>query len=443
MRSFYLNFVFALVLFMAVPQPVGAQEPVAIVNGTTLTTEDLSLALGAPANQGAPETALPERTSNVLRELIVEWLVEEAYVKGGVTTADGKETNTKLAIAQADRARRRVLVDAYLRAKLVPQPVTQQVIDEFVRDNPDYFMQRKTFHYSELYIATPRDMLKNRLDEELRQLQVQVGIGPDRVDVLVGWLLANDVRFAHSKQWRGGEQVPRQFLNRLKMLDGQTEKVAVLETDGAVNVLVLYASYADPVNPAHIRSSIVSQLQAQEAREKQVKEIGDRLISAANVQIFDKSVEAALKPPSADGGAAKPRIVTPPQKAAWTIQFGVMLAGMFAAWAFFRRDAAAARLTVNDTALRRFSYSLATRLTVVGIFAAFLISSMGYVLFKTYAFAFSTHVAVFGLLGACFASGILLFIWKVPLLSRAASRRRWTILAIVVFAQLIPLLFSV
>ena len=112
MRPFCLNLTLTLALLMMAPQPMLAEEPVAIVNGTTLTTEDLSLALGAPANPGAPETELPERASNVLRDLIVERLVEEAYVKGGVTTADGKETNTKLAIAQADRARRRVLVDA-------------------------------------------------------------------------------------------------------------------------------------------------------------------------------------------------------------------------------------------------------------------------------------------------------------------------------------------
>jgi EpsD family peptidyl-prolyl cis-trans isomerase len=430
-------------LIVAVPQPLMAQEPLAIVNGKALTAEDLSLALGELAQQGGPQVELTERASTVLRELIIERLVEEAYAKGAVTTANGKNTNTKLAIAQADGARRRVLVESYMRAKLVPQPVTQQVIDQFVLDNPDFFTERKTFHYSELYIAPPRDLLKARLKEELRQLKGQVSIGADRVDVLVGWLLANDVRFAHSKQWRGGEQVPRELLNRLKMLDTRGEKVAVQETGGAISVLVLYASYADPVNPAHIRSSIVSQLQAQEARDKQVKDIGDRLISTANVQIFDKSVEAALKPPAAVLAAAKPQILTPAQKAAWTIQFGVALAGIFVAWAFLRQDAAAARLNVNDTALRRFSYSLAARLLVAGSFAAFLLTSMGYVLFKTNAFAFSTHVVVFGLLGACVSAGLLLCIWKVPPLSQVASRKRWSILATVVFAQLIPLVLSV
>ena len=226
MRSFCLNFVFTLMLIVAVPQPLMAQEPLAIVNGKALTAEDLSLALGELAQQGGPQVELTERASTVLRELIIERLVEEAYAKGAVTTANGKNTNTKLAIAQADGARRRV-----------PQPVTQQVIDQFVLDNPDFFTERKTFHYSELYIAPPRDLLKARLKEELRQLKGQVSIGADRVDVLVGWLLANDVRFAHSKQWRGGEQVPREPLNRLKMLDTRGEKGAVQETGGAARRL--------------------------------------------------------------------------------------------------------------------------------------------------------------------------------------------------------------
>lgn len=438
MRSFLQSLIFSFAFIFAASPPVGAEEPVAVVNGKTLTSEDLSLALGASASRVGEDTEPLERASTVLRDLIIEHLAEEAYVKGAVTTGAGKPVNSKLAIELADRARRRALVDAYLTAKLVRKPITQQDVDQFVRDNPDYFGSRKTYHYSDIYIAPRPDMLKSTLEQQLRPFDGRRDIRPEHVRELLDWLTANEVRFSHSKQWDGSEQIKPASLDLLKSLERRRGGAQIKKEKDLIQLVVLYDAYPDPISPAHVRTSIISQLQEQQAREQQIKVISDSLIGNANVQIFDKNVEAVIEPVIA--AEEKPLTINNAQKASWTIQFGLLLVWVFAGWSFFKQAENEAILTIDDSALKQFSYSLPVRLVVVISVTSFILTSAVYVLPKTDFVQFPVDVIVFGILGVCIAAGIILSIWKVPFLNWVLNKKRFTMLGAVVFAQFIPLL---
>ncbi|MFN3890312.1 MAG: hypothetical protein ACK4MV_07940 [Beijerinckiaceae bacterium] len=426
----------ALGIFLCASFIASAQTPVAIVNGRSITVDDLSVALSDLANQGVPQSELLERVPSALRDLMVERLVEEAYAKGSVTTSKGEETSTDFVMRRAERARRRLLVDTYMRAKLVPPSVSQEDVDAYVRDNPDYFRARKTWHFSELSISPPTENLKNRLLEEMKDVAGQRAIRPQRIEVLIDWLSANKFGYSHSKQWRGSEQVPRSFLDRLKQLDGQATKLSVAEAGGLVNVAVLYGSYDDPANPAHMQQTIISQVLARQAREDQIKAIGDNLIANAKVQIFEENMREALLRPGARG--LQTQFATPRQKTLWTIELALLFLAPFAAWTFFRRDPAAAGLTKQDTALRHFSHGLEARLVVAGGIVAFALAGAAYALHASGALSFTRDLMIAALAAMLITVALVVMFWKVPALARILDNR-WAPVGAVAAAQAIVL----
>lgn len=435
----HVRFAAVMLVLVFVSPFANAQDAIAIVNGKTITSEDLAISLRDLANRGRAQVEQANQAPAVLRDLIIERLVEDAYLKGSITTVRGEVTDTTLALRLADRVRRQFLVDAFMRAKIAPPLVLQEEIDRFVRDNPDYFRLRKTYHFSELSIAPPSDTLKSRLNDELRELATQRNIRPQRIEALIDWLNANKLAYTHSKQWRGSEQLSRQLLDRLKELDGLAGKVKTLEANGVVSVVVLYGAYEDPVNPEHTRQALVAQVLAPKSQQEQIKEIGDNLISAGNVEVLEKSFAGALK--RADVGGTSVRSATLKNRLSWAVQFGVILLGVFASWGFFRRDHIAAGLTMHDTPGRHFSHSLEARLIVVVIFAVFIIASAIYVLLVTNAVAFPTDATAAALVGIGVALGLILLIWKVSSLNQLFNKR-WVIIGGVTVAQLISVALS-
>lgn len=416
-----------------------AQTPVATVNGSTISVEDLSLALSDLANQGVPQNELISRAPDVLRELIIERLIEDAYARNTVRTARGEEISSDFALRRADRARRRVLADAYFRANLVPTPVSQEDVDRYVRDNPDFFRTRKTYHFSEMSIAQPNDPLKDRLVKEIGEISNLRNVRPQRIELLIDWLNANKISFSHSKQWRGSEQVPRAFLDRLKQLDNQPGKVGVAEANGLMNVVVLYGSYDDPANPAHMQQSIISQVLSRQAREDHIKSVGDDLIAGAKVEIFEDTIAEALARPGAHGPPA--RVASATQKTLWTTQLALLFLAPFAGLVFYRRDHIAAGLTMHDTPGRHFSHSAEARRFVVGAFAVLILGGAAYLFHASGAATFSRDVMITAMAALCIAAALVLLLWKAPGLS-IATRSRWAALGVLSGVQALILAFA-
>lgn len=429
----------ALVFAVCAAVAVAAQTPVAMVNGKPITIEDLSVALSDLASQGVPQNELINRVPTVLRDLMVERLIEDAYAANPVATARGEQTSSDLTLRRADRARRRVLIDSYMRAKLVPAPVSQEDVDRYVRENPDFFRARKTYHFSELSIAQPTGALKDGLAAEIRGISNLRNVRPQRIEVLIDWLNANKIGFSHSKQWRGGEQVPRTFLDRLKQLDNQPGKVGVAEANALLNVVVLYGSYDDPANPAHMQQSIISQVLSRQAREDQIKSIGDDLIASAKVQIFENNIAEALARPGAQGPQARVASVT--QKTLWTTQLALLFLAPFAGLVFYRRDHIAAGLTMQDTPGRHFSHSTEARRFVVGAFAVLILGGAAFLFHASGAVTFSRDVMIAALAAFSIAAALILLLWKAPGLS-IATRSRWAALGVLSGVQALILAFA-
>jgi EpsD family peptidyl-prolyl cis-trans isomerase len=196
------------------------------------------------------------------------------------------------AVLQAlEAARREVLARAYMeRVAEAATPPSNADIEQFYKEKPALFSERRIYQLQEFNIELPQ--------EKLPELGKRLSAAKD-TDSFADYLRNNNIHYVQNRAVRAAEQLPLEKLDEFaKMKDGQAR---VVPTPSGATVLVLAKSQLQPVDLEKAKPAIEQYLSAQRKRELVERDMKD-LRTAAKIEYLGKFAQAA--PGAASGAAA-------------------------------------------------------------------------------------------------------------------------------------------
>jgi EpsD family peptidyl-prolyl cis-trans isomerase len=202
-----------------------AAQPVAKVNGTEISVEQLRSPAYAGAGGGAAVAQALEKVID--RELLVQQALAAKL---------DRDPQVQQSI---ENARRQVLAQAYLeRAAAAASGSTRDEVRAFYTENPALFAERRIYRLRELAVAAPADTVEVLRAEAARARDL---------DELTAWLDARNAKYSLTTP-RGGltqpaEQLPLAYLPQLARM--KAGELAVFATPlGATVVQLVHAESA-------------------------------------------------------------------------------------------------------------------------------------------------------------------------------------------------------
>jgi len=230
-----------LLLALVVTAGCGREVPTQVavkVNDVEITVHEVNFAL-ARSRGITPETAM-EVKHQILDRLIDQHLAMRKAI-------EEKLDRLPEVVQAIEAAKRDILARAYqdsLTRFLLP-PTTQEIQD-YYRDHPELFAQRRVFDLEDLSFVTTSDVASGLREEisEARSLQE-----------LAGWLQSRDVKIVVTQSVRAAEQIPLDILPKIQAM--KTNEIVLFDAgDGRFQVIRVLASKAAPVDQAAATSRI-------------------------------------------------------------------------------------------------------------------------------------------------------------------------------------------
>jgi EpsD family peptidyl-prolyl cis-trans isomerase len=187
------------------------------------------------------------------------------------------------AVLQAlEAAKRDVLARAYMErvAEAALQPTAADV-EQFYKDRPALFRDRRLYQLQEINIEAPR--------EQLPDLGKRISAAKD-LDAFIAYLRANNIRYVQNRTVRAPEQLPMERLDDFAaMSDGQAR---LMPTPSGAVVVALLKSQPQPITLEKAKPAIENFLTAQRRRDMVERDIKD-LRAAARIEYIGKFAEGA------------------------------------------------------------------------------------------------------------------------------------------------------
>lgn len=259
-----------------------ASATIATVNGTRISDEDLTRRL--QEEQGSANVSQDIRLQT-LQHLMAEVAVDAAFGK-----AVKSDPNLQAAL---ELQRRKFVLAAYDSSRLQGIEVSQGEIDAFIAAHPDFFAGRRTWHYSRVDLTALTPIARNEMTSRLPDLRKMSGMSPDDVQLALIWAQNPAYQLRSSRAWEGSEQVAPDDLVALKQMEGGPDKVRVRCNGPQCHVLVLHASYPDPVDAAMVRPALAAQLRRVKSAQVIEKANAD-LLAHADIKVDDAALAAAM-----------------------------------------------------------------------------------------------------------------------------------------------------
>ena len=244
--------ILAVVLLLVPVAGLAQGEPTVVgtVGATRVTTLDVDVHLGQTGGPRAGETleVARERAANeLLAGLVIEQLLERT-----------PQMNPQLGAA-INRARRDILVEFYLQTNLERFTPSNEQIDAFIAENPQYFSERAAFWLNQFLVGFPEEGSRAAFDEALAILR-EGAITPERILEFQRALTAADLPFQRQSVWRNSEQLATPVLERLEELYASGERIDLVDGESQVELLFLLQRSPDPVDAEAQRPQIAQGL---------------------------------------------------------------------------------------------------------------------------------------------------------------------------------------
>ena len=205
-----------------------AGDLAARVNGEKIWAQQLD---GIPSQPGAPAEQGRQAAARSLERIIDHELLAQQARRAGL--------DREPRVAQAvEAARRQILAQAWLEHALVAgEKDNRAEVEQFYRDNPALFRERRIYRVLEVAAVAPPAMLA-----EIRK----AAAGAGNLNEVAAWLQSREVPFNVSTASRPAEQVPLNILPRVAaMRDGE---IAVFPTPRGASIVQLLSSTAMPMS---------------------------------------------------------------------------------------------------------------------------------------------------------------------------------------------------
>ena len=255
---------------------------VATVNGQPITLIELNHAAGGAVTNIENPQEKSFALSQVLNELISQTLLEQEFKKN----YPNNDANNKWKI---DFATREGMASFYLEGQLNRLPkLDQKVLNEFILNNPQFTVNRKTYHFHQVVVDPG---IKSTLPE-LKKL-IDKGT---TLEGLMVWLKQQNIPYIYGNLWRSSEQIPPPTLDTLNRLSKNAIDMTMTENNKQIVILKLLESYPDPTDIENARVGLMRGYQ-DELRSKAAQTVVKDLRATAVVEVMspDLSVPAGIK----------------------------------------------------------------------------------------------------------------------------------------------------
>lgn len=281
---------------------LAASDIVARVDGQIITSDDLKGAIADPRRAKKPDESPEEHRARVLDELINEIIAEKLITPEYLSRHAGRAKRLKA-------AQRALLLDFYITTNLAIPPPTTREVDAYIAANPDYFLDRKSYFFSDMTVGLASPTQREVLSGWIGDVQRDGAATPDLIDGLVARLLAYPMKVSHKRLRQTSEELDRTLHENLKALQASGSPVFFTEGTDHVRVLILYAATPEPLDPVISRSSVTARL-LRESKRQQSEAILTELQSQADITVYGPNGEV-LKSNTAASAADQIRNTRP------------------------------------------------------------------------------------------------------------------------------------
>ncbi|MGQ0523005.1 MAG: EpsD family peptidyl-prolyl cis-trans isomerase [Betaproteobacteria bacterium] len=260
---------------------------IAIVNGEriTLLPDD-----GMAGSEDMVPSMRASRSAHVLEQAVDQTLLVQRALAM-------KLDRSPQVAREMEQARRRILAQAYLRRAVPGTPVvTPQEVQDFYRENPALFAERRVFVLQEL-TARLSAQESAALDAQLRTA--------GGMKEVARWLRARAIPYQVTVSTRAAEQLPVAMLGRLS--SSKSRQIVAFVSDESVSVIEVLQSHAAPLTEEQAAPLIERHLAGGKRLQRVTAEIG-KLRQQASIEYPGQPKELRALAPlqAAASGADRP-----------------------------------------------------------------------------------------------------------------------------------------
>jgi EpsD family peptidyl-prolyl cis-trans isomerase len=274
------------------PDQGSANEVIVSVAGKKITRKDLEDAVAERLPKNYELRDALQVQSMVLKSLVLEALAENFMTSKEI--AKIPHLANKL-----ENTRRDILVRAYVDSQTKVAPPTEEAIKKYIAAHPEFYQDRKTYHFGELIIQAKSRQMAAAVRERLNALVAMKDPDLDSVQIVVQWLKQNYLEYGYSTGWKATENLPPAIAQIVRGLEKKEVKVDIddkIELAGtAFRVVVLFGAYPDPINPAFAQNLTAQRLMSAEI-DRQTTMIIQRILAKGKVLLHNKKYSSADLP---------------------------------------------------------------------------------------------------------------------------------------------------
>lgn len=254
-------------------------QALASVNGEEITVMQL--------NDELSRTNAPATQQEAVRKQVLESLIDRQLLIG--EAAREKVDRDPRVVQAIQRSRDLILAQAYMQKRVgTPAKPSQEEVEAYYSQNPQFFSQRKHFDMREIILPT------REVTDELKAVMDKTR----SLDEVAAWLDAHKVKYQRAQLSRSGSELPPELSAKLMALSkGQL----FIVREGERSMLVTIADIrSTPVELETARPQIEQYLMARKGKEAAEQEVKRLRASAKIAYINQPAPVAAAGAPASD-----------------------------------------------------------------------------------------------------------------------------------------------
>jgi EpsD family peptidyl-prolyl cis-trans isomerase len=424
-KLFMMALVLSAWVSSAAAQDAYKNDVIAEVEGVVITRQDLDDEIHDRIRKSYELSDDKLIRLKVLKQLIVGIAAENRM-------NDTEISKSAALFRNLATTRRNILTQGYIDRRTVLKQPTEADIKDYVSEHPEYFQNRKMYHYSELIIAPKTEPRQRAVDERLKLLREFKEPSPQNLQLVIQWLELNKTVYGYSKDWRPAETIPDSLRGTVSNLAESKEKIAIEKKGGITRVVTVFGSYPDPIDPLLARNAIAKTL-LDRARIKRVDAIIDDMLAHSKVVLYDKTLSELNIPKFNMAVVQQNRTLVDRIYLAWN--FALLFFVPLSLYLFFRQKTPEFQETESQTVLVAVSYNFLFRITVVIVMGAILLVPAVNVLAGEYANATKEGFLSLAFLGFIFGIVSAFTLSRIGM-TKTFFASRWVGLSFLFLAQL-------
>lgn len=400
-------------------------QTIVSVDGVLITRSDLENAVNDRIKK-----SFEFGDDHLIRTTLLKRLITELVAEKLMT--DKEIAKTPFVARALETTRRDILLKSYIDKQTVLAQPSSEDIKKYITDHPQYFQDRKMYHYSELIIDAKTEAVRHAVSDRVKLLSELKEPSPDNLQMVISWLEQNNIVYGYAKDWKTTETLPPALQKTILALSKDATKVAI-ETKGMTfRVVALYGAFPDPINPL-FASNAVARALLDDARTKRVDAIVDNMLAHSKIMLYDPSFKD-LKVPKFKGAVVQPSLPWA-RRLFISWNFALLVFAPLSLYVFFRQEPPPQQDYEMRTVFDVISFNVLFRVAVVVLAGAVLLFPTATALAAEYANTGKETYLSLAFFGVAVGLAAAFALSKIPFFKDLLSAR-WLSLSVLLLIQI-------